>query len=71
MLETFEGLLEAIDSPAQLRALHVDVLPRLATELREFLIDSIAQCGGHFGAGLGAVLGQIRPQPQRLPDRHP
>jgi 1-deoxy-D-xylulose-5-phosphate synthase len=49
------GLLEAIDSPAQLRALRVDMLPRVAAELRDSLIDSIAHCGGHFAAGLGSV----------------
>jgi len=48
-------LLEQIDTPVQLRELDENQLPQLATELREFLIATISQCGGHFAAGLGTV----------------
>jgi len=48
-------LLSAIESPADLRRLPVGKLPALATELREFLIHSVATRGGHFAAGLGTV----------------
>ena len=47
--------LSKIESPADLRALDRKDLPAVAEELREFLIQSVARCGGHFGASLGAV----------------
>lgn len=49
------SLLESIDYPEQLRQLSEDQLPQLADELREFLLYSVGQTGGHFGAGLGVV----------------
>lgn len=51
----FYPLLEAIETPADLRKLAVPKLPVLADELREFLIQSVAKTGGHFAAGLGAI----------------
>jgi len=48
-------LLDSIDSPAELRALDEKLLPQLAQELRAFLLYSVGQTGGHFGAGLGVV----------------
>ncbi len=48
-------LLDSIDSPADLRALDEKQLPELAEELRAFLLFSVGQTGGHFGAGLGVV----------------
>lgn len=48
-------LLDCIDSPADLRALSEKQLPSLAEELRAFLLYSVGQTGGHFGAGLGVV----------------
>jgi 1-deoxy-D-xylulose-5-phosphate synthase len=48
-------LLDSIDSPADLRALNEKQLPLLAEELRAFLLYSVGQTGGHFGAGLGVV----------------
>ena len=48
-------LLDSIDSPADLRALDEKQLPQLADELRAFLLYSVGQTGGHFGAGLGVV----------------
>jgi len=48
-------LLANIDAPKDLRALEKDQLQTLNDELRQFLINSIAHCGGHFAAGLGAV----------------
>ena len=47
--------LSKIESPADLRALDRENLPAVADELREFLIQGVARCGGHFGASLGAV----------------
>ncbi|QQD18631.1 1-deoxy-D-xylulose-5-phosphate synthase [Spongiibacter nanhainus] len=48
-------LLDTVASPADLRQLDVDDLPQLAHELREFLLYTVGQTGGHFGAGLGVV----------------
>lgn len=48
-------LLQRIETPADLRALAQDQLPEVARELREYLIESVSQSGGHFAAGLGAV----------------
>jgi len=38
-----------------LRQLDEALLPKIADELRRFLIESVAVSGGHFGAGLGCV----------------
>ena len=48
-------LLFQIDSPADLRAMPQSSLSEVASELREFLIESVAQSTGHFGAGLGVL----------------
>ena len=48
-------LLAQIDSPTDLRRLEDQQLPQLAGELREYLIDSVANTGGHLAAGLGTV----------------
>lgn len=40
---------------ACLRALSEDDLQLLADELRQFMLYSVSQTGGHFGAGLGVV----------------
>ena len=48
-------LLDRIDSPAQLRALPESELEQVADELRAYLLYSVGQSGGHFGAGLGVV----------------
>lgn len=48
-------ILESIDVPEDLRRLPQSSLAPLANEVREFLIESISQCGGHLGAGLGTV----------------
>ncbi len=47
--------LDKIESPAHLRALPPEVLPKVAAELRDFLITSVSKTGGHLGASLGAV----------------
>lgn len=48
-------LLDRIQSPADLRRLGRTDLPELARQLRAFLLWSVGQTGGHFGAGLGVV----------------
>ncbi|BAN36003.1 1-deoxy-D-xylulose-5-phosphate synthase [Sulfuricella denitrificans skB26] len=49
------SLLEAINDPAELRALERRQLPQLAEELRTFLIESVSKSGGHLASNLGAV----------------
>jgi 1-deoxy-D-xylulose-5-phosphate synthase len=48
-------LLDSVNSGADLRALSEKQLPQLAAELREYLLYTVGQTGGHFGAGLGVV----------------
>ena len=48
-------LLDCLHTPADLRAMQPADLPKLAEELREFLIESVAQTGGHLASNLGAV----------------
>ena len=48
-------LLDNINSPADLRKLPESDLEALASELRDFLLHSVSQSGGHFAAGLGAT----------------
>jgi len=46
-------LLEGIDSPADLHGLDDAQLRQVAQELRAYVIDTIGEIGGHFGANLG------------------
>lgn len=48
-------LLDSVTNPADLRLLALDQLEQFNHELREYLIYSVGQSGGHFGAGLGVV----------------
>lgn len=48
-------MLDRIEVPAQLREIEAERLPQLARELRAFLLWTVGQSGGHFGAGLGVV----------------
>lgn len=48
-------LLDTINSPADLKPLNQQQLLTLADELREYLLYSAGQSGGHFGANLGVV----------------
>jgi 1-deoxy-D-xylulose-5-phosphate synthase len=50
-----ETLLSHIDSPADLKKLALEELPKLAQELREFIIDIVSTKEGHLGASLGVV----------------
>jgi 1-deoxy-D-xylulose-5-phosphate synthase len=49
----FEALLETIDGPADLDGLDDAQLQQVAQEMRTYIIDTIGQIGGHFGANLG------------------
>ena len=46
-------LLDRIDRPQDLHALSEDELQQVAQEVRELLIDTVGEIGGHFGANLG------------------
>ena len=48
-------LLDAIDSPDDLKKFSTEQLRTLADELREFLLYSVGVSGGHFGSNLGVV----------------
>lgn len=48
-------LLDSIEFPRDLRALSEKQLLVLADELRHYLLYSVGQTGGHFGAGLGVI----------------
>ena len=49
------NLLERIHSPADLKELPVSELASLADEIRQFMLHSISQTGGHLASNLGAV----------------
>ena len=48
-------LLDNISYPSDLKKLNKHELASLADELREFLLYSVGQSGGHLGAGLGVI----------------
>ena len=48
-------LLGKINSPADLRQLPEESLPQVCSELRNFIIDSLANNPGHFASSLGSV----------------
>jgi 1-deoxy-D-xylulose-5-phosphate synthase len=48
-----EPLLSGIDGPADLHELSDDQLQQVAQEMRTYIIDTIGEIGGHFGANLG------------------
>jgi 1-deoxy-D-xylulose-5-phosphate synthase len=47
------SLLEQIDGPEDLRGLSEEELVTLAQEVREHIIETVGEIGGHFGANLG------------------
>src|SRR5574340_127003 len=49
------SLLNTINSPEDLRKLDRGQLPQLASELREFLVESVSKTGGHLSSNLGTV----------------
>ena len=53
MAEAVTRLLDAIDRPQDLHSLSEDELAQVAQEVREHIIDTVGEIGGHFGANLG------------------
>ena len=49
------SLLNRIDSPADLRRLQRHQLKAVADEVRQKVLDTVSQTGGHFGSNLGTV----------------
>ncbi|HEY7933917.1 MAG TPA: 1-deoxy-D-xylulose-5-phosphate synthase [Solirubrobacteraceae bacterium] len=47
------SILENIDGPEDLHSLSEEELQTLAQEVREHIIDTVGEIGGHFGANLG------------------
>jgi 1-deoxy-D-xylulose-5-phosphate synthase len=48
-----QTLLKGIESPADLHELDDEQLQQVAQEMRTYIIDTIGEIGGHFGANLG------------------
>ena len=48
-------LLATIQSPADLKALPAESLPKLASEIRDELVQVLSKTGGHLGPNLGVV----------------
>ena len=48
-------LLDSVSYPSDLRSFSINELETLSNELREFLLYSVGQSGGHLGGGLGVI----------------
>ncbi|MBG6081602.1 1-deoxy-D-xylulose-5-phosphate synthase [Rubrivivax gelatinosus] len=48
-------ILDSIQTPADLRRMSRSDLPGLAREVREFVLNTVSQTGGHLGSNLGTV----------------
>src|SRR5205807_2299832 len=48
-------ILDRIDRPQDLHALSDEELTQVAQEVREHIIDTVGEIGGHFGANLGTT----------------
>jgi 1-deoxy-D-xylulose-5-phosphate synthase len=48
-------VLSQVDYPSDIRNLELSKLRQLCKDIREYMIDTISEIGGHFGGGLGAV----------------
>ncbi len=53
--EKRQGLLSTIQYPADLRDIPIGELPRLCDEIRQYIIQELADTPGHFASSLGAV----------------
>ena len=48
-------VLSKVDYPSDIRQLSLPQLKQLCTDIREYMVDTISEIGGHFGGGLGTV----------------
>ncbi len=49
------GILQRVNHPSDLRALHKDELLELCREIREYTVESVQKTGGHISSSLGTV----------------
>ncbi|MCB1532609.1 MAG: 1-deoxy-D-xylulose-5-phosphate synthase [Alphaproteobacteria bacterium] len=54
-IEHAHSILDRVDTPADMKSLSDAELKTLAEDVRRHMIESVAQTGGHLGAGLGVV----------------
>ena len=47
-----KNLLDKINSPEDIKKLKKNQLPQLAKEVRQYIIETVSQKGGHLGARL-------------------
>ena len=55
MEKSQKGILTTINDPSELRRLNIEELPAVCDELRQFIIEQVANNPGHLGASLGVV----------------
>jgi 1-deoxy-D-xylulose-5-phosphate synthase len=48
-------LLKTIDNPTDMKKLKVEQLPQLASELRQFILETVSKLGGHLASSLGSA----------------
>lgn len=48
-------ILDKINNPGDIKSIQEEDYPRLATEIRQFLIEKISKTGGHLASNLGVV----------------
>jgi 1-deoxy-D-xylulose-5-phosphate synthase len=48
-------VLSKVDYPSDIRQLSLPQLKKLCADIREYMVDTISEIGGHFGGGLGTV----------------
>jgi len=48
-------LLKTIDNPTDLKKLKVEQLPQLASEMRQFILETVSKLGGHLASSLGSA----------------
>jgi 1-deoxy-D-xylulose-5-phosphate synthase len=48
-------VLSQVNYPSDIKALHLPKLKQLCLDIREYMVDTISEIGGHFGGGLGTV----------------
>ena len=59
-MDAATSLLNSINTPADLRQLERSQLAALASELRQYVLDSVSATGGHLSSNLGTVELRVR-----------
>ena len=52
---TMKKILDKVNSPEDIKELNIDELKALSNEIRNFLIESVSETGGHFASNLGVT----------------